>query len=65
MWASCATCRSGAVARPAASGLSPWLHWGHLSTHEIFDRLARRGHPLAVGMIIPNNAPDNPAYDSD
>ncbi|MBT8335428.1 MAG: deoxyribodipyrimidine photolyase [Gemmatimonadetes bacterium] len=25
-----------------ASGLSPWLHWGHLSAHEIFDRLTRR-----------------------
>jgi deoxyribodipyrimidine photo-lyase len=25
-----------------SSRLSPWLHWGHLSVHEIFDRLARR-----------------------
>lgn len=24
----------------AASGLSPWLHWGHLSVHEVFRRLA-------------------------
>lgn len=27
-----------------------------------FDRLARRGHPLMTGMIIPHGAPDNPAY---
>ncbi|MEJ2206246.1 MAG: deoxyribodipyrimidine photolyase [Gemmatimonadota bacterium] len=26
----------------AASGLSPYLHWGHLSAHEVFDALARR-----------------------
>ncbi len=25
----------------AASGLSPWLHWGHLSAHEVFTALAR------------------------
>jgi deoxyribodipyrimidine photo-lyase len=25
----------------ASSGLSPWLHWGHVSAHEIFDRLSR------------------------
>ncbi|MBS2028894.1 MAG: deoxyribodipyrimidine photolyase [Deltaproteobacteria bacterium] len=25
----------------ASSGLSPWLHFGHLSPHEIFDALAR------------------------
>ena len=25
-----------------ASGLSPWLHFGHLSTHEIFHRVAGR-----------------------
>jgi deoxyribodipyrimidine photo-lyase len=25
-----------------ASGLSPWLHFGHLSVHEIVDELARR-----------------------
>lgn len=24
----------------AASGLSPWLHWGHLSSHEVFRRVA-------------------------
>lgn len=24
----------------AASGLSPWLHWGHLSAHEIFHSVA-------------------------
>ena len=24
----------------AASGLSPWLHWGHVSSHEIFKRVA-------------------------
>ncbi|MEX2473122.1 MAG: deoxyribodipyrimidine photolyase [Gemmatimonadota bacterium] len=24
----------------AASGLSPWLHFGHLSTHEVFHRVA-------------------------
>ncbi len=26
----------------AASGLSPWLHWGHVSSHEIFKRVADR-----------------------
>lgn len=26
----------------AASGLSPYLHWGHLSAHEVFHRLAER-----------------------
>jgi len=26
----------------AASGLSPWLHYGHISAHEIFDAVARR-----------------------
>jgi deoxyribodipyrimidine photo-lyase len=26
----------------AASGLSPWLHWGHLSVHEIFHAVAVR-----------------------
>jgi len=26
----------------AASGLSPWLHFGHVSPHEIFHRIARR-----------------------
>lgn len=26
----------------AASGLSPWLHWGQLSAHEVFDQVARR-----------------------
>ncbi len=26
----------------AASGLSPWLHWGHLSAHEVFRRVAGR-----------------------
>lgn len=26
----------------ASSGLSPWLHFGHLSAHEIFHRLAER-----------------------
>ncbi len=25
----------------AASGLSPWLHFGHISAHEVFARLAR------------------------
>lgn len=25
----------------AASGLSPWLHFGHVSTHQIFDELAK------------------------
>ncbi|MFT5734293.1 MAG: deoxyribodipyrimidine photo-lyase [Planctomycetota bacterium] len=24
----------------AASGLSPWLHWGHISPHEVFQRVA-------------------------
>ncbi len=24
----------------AASGLSPWLHWGHISPHEVFHRVA-------------------------
>ncbi len=28
--------------RDAASGLSPFLHWGHLSAHEVFARLADR-----------------------
>lgn len=28
--------------RALSSRLSPWLHWGHLSTHEIFHRLAER-----------------------
>jgi len=27
-----------------------------------FDRLARRGHPLMTGMMIPNAAPDDAAY---
>lgn len=27
---------------PVASGLSPWLHWGHISPHEIFHRVAER-----------------------
>jgi len=26
----------------AASGLSPWLHWGHISSHEVFLRVADR-----------------------
>lgn len=26
----------------AASGLSPYLHWGHLGAHEVFERLAAR-----------------------
>lgn len=26
----------------AGSGLSPWLHWGHVSAHEVFDRIIRR-----------------------
>ncbi|NJD19272.1 MAG: deoxyribodipyrimidine photolyase, partial [Gemmatimonadetes bacterium] len=26
----------------AASGLSPWLHWGHLSAHEVFHAVAVR-----------------------
>jgi deoxyribodipyrimidine photo-lyase len=26
----------------ATSGLSPYLHWGHLSAHEVFDAVARR-----------------------
>lgn len=26
----------------ATSGLSPWLHWGHLSAHEVFRRVADR-----------------------
>jgi deoxyribodipyrimidine photo-lyase len=26
----------------AASGLSPWLHWGHLSVHEVFRKVAER-----------------------
>jgi deoxyribodipyrimidine photo-lyase len=25
---------------PVASGLSPWLHWGHISPHQIFLRVA-------------------------
>lgn len=31
-----------AVAKPAASGLSPWLHFGHISAHEIFHELIDR-----------------------
>jgi deoxyribodipyrimidine photo-lyase len=27
--------------KDAASGLSPWLHFGHLSTHHIFDELTK------------------------
>jgi deoxyribodipyrimidine photo-lyase len=27
---------------PASSGLSPYLHFGHVSAHEVFDALARR-----------------------
>ncbi|MCE9596070.1 MAG: deoxyribodipyrimidine photolyase [Planctomycetes bacterium] len=30
------------VEASAASGLSPWLHWGHLSTHDVFRALAAR-----------------------
>src|SRR6185312_7331032 len=26
----------------AASGLSPYLHWGHLSAHEVFERVMRK-----------------------
>ncbi len=28
--------------REASSGLSPYLHWGHLSAHEVFDALMTR-----------------------
>jgi deoxyribodipyrimidine photo-lyase len=28
--------------RVGGSGLSPWLHWGHLSPHEVFDAVAGR-----------------------
>lgn len=28
--------------RDAASGLSPWLHWGHISPHEIVTRIMER-----------------------
>jgi deoxyribodipyrimidine photo-lyase len=28
--------------KPGASGLSPWLHWGHLSTHRVLRRIAER-----------------------
>jgi len=28
--------------RDAASGLSPYLHWGHLSTHEVFEAVMSR-----------------------
>ncbi len=28
--------------RNASSGLSPWLHWGHLSAHEVFHRVVER-----------------------
>ena len=28
--------------RDAASGLSPYLHWGHLSSHEVFDAVMTR-----------------------
>jgi len=36
----------------AASALSPWLHWGHISTHEIFQRVAQGEgwHPGRLGM---------------
>ncbi|MCG3174587.1 MAG: hypothetical protein GMKNLPBB_02832 [Myxococcota bacterium] len=26
----------------AASGLSPWLHWGHISAHEVFQRVMEK-----------------------
>jgi len=28
--------------RDGGSGLSPWLHWGHLSAHQVFDAVAQR-----------------------
>lgn len=48
------------VDHPAVSGLSPYLHWGHISTHEIFwtlmrsenwtpDRLSQKSHGKKSG----------------
>jgi deoxyribodipyrimidine photo-lyase len=32
----------GDLTDSAASGLSPYLHWGHISVHEVFERLIER-----------------------
>jgi len=36
----------------AASGLSPWLHFGHIAAHEVFDALARREH-WSPSVLVP------------
>lgn len=38
----------------AASGLSPYLHWGHISVHEIFARLAEqeRWSPVRLSGLV-------------
>lgn len=37
-----------------ASGLSPWLHFGHVSAHEVFDAVARREawKPSRAGHVV-------------
>ncbi|MCC6405520.1 MAG: deoxyribodipyrimidine photolyase [Planctomycetes bacterium] len=44
--------RRNDVEQGAASGLSPWLHWGHLSVHEIFRALAAR-EEFVVTQLAP------------
>jgi deoxyribodipyrimidine photo-lyase len=43
---------------PANSGFSPYLHWGFLSAHEVFARVARRrtGRPTGWGPSPPASA---------
>jgi deoxyribodipyrimidine photo-lyase len=38
----------------AASGLSPYLHWGHVSVHEIFHALAKHEHWTPSQLGPPN-----------
>lgn len=38
----------------AGSGLSPWLHFGHLSAHEVFAEVARRERWKRGGLGAPN-----------
>ncbi len=38
----------------AASGLSPWLHFGHLSAHEVFAEVARREQWKRGDLGAPN-----------
>jgi deoxyribodipyrimidine photo-lyase len=44
--------------RHAASGLSPWLHFGHLSVHEIVGRLFEQSawHPGKLGPVTGSRA---------